>query len=121
MGDKRFLSGNKITKNDICNYILSECNDNNRQSGRQKKYSVASYDSDYKRYMDQPTCPDAIDDEEDIEELCEMQQREWDEQEDYERKLQDIHDRYPDFDAEEAAFMGVDPEEAERQALVDDY
>ena len=90
MGDKRFLSGNKITKNDICNYILSECNDNNRQSGRQKKYSVASYDSDYKRYMDQPTCPDAIDDEEDIEELCEMQQREWDEQEDYERKLQGV-------------------------------
>ncbi len=121
MGDKSILNKKNITKNDICDYLLSDCVD---------IYKSRVFDHD----MDDMFLSDDEDDQiaEDIrrrkqqedegyDELLEAQQRQWDEQEEYEKKLADIEDRYPGFDAKEAALFGEDPEEAEQRAMLDDF
>lgn len=118
MGDPRFLSKGKITKNDICNYMLSEIESYNRPQHKSAVHHERHYDNDindYRMYMDTGSNIDELD------ELDAEQQRQWDEQEEYAQKLRDIHDRYPDFDDRRAAFLGGDPETAEREARTDDY
>ena len=118
MGDPRFLSKGKITKNDICNYMLSEIESYNRPQHKSAVHHERHYDNDindYRMYMDTGSNIDELD------ELDAEQQRQWDEQEEYAQKLRDIHDRYPDFDDRRATFLGGDPETAEREARTDDY
>ncbi len=148
MGDPRFLTRGKITSNDICHYLISECEGYDsreffpgepiyKESDNKKKKFYDYNDSDYfddsdgydneDDYNDQDDFdnfkqPETDeDDEEYMNELEEAQQREWDEQDEYMDKLNSIHDRYPDFDADAAAFRHEDPEEAERNARIDDY
>ena len=70
--------------------------------------------NDYRKYIDTSS-----DDE--LDELEAEQQRQWDEQEEYEHRMRDIHDKYPDFDADVAIFRNEDPDAAERSAMIDDY
>lgn len=70
--------------------------------------------NDYRKYIDTSS-----DDE--LDELEAEQQRQWDEQEEYEQRMRDIHDKYPDFDADVAIFRNEDPDAAERSAMIDDY
>ena len=115
MGDPKFLSKSKITKNDICNYMLSEIESYNRPQHQAPIHqSKHYYDdiNDYRKYMDPSS---------DLDELEAEQQRQWNEQEEYEQKMHAIHDRYPDFDADAAIARGEDPEAAERDARIDDF
>ncbi|WP_026659201.1 hypothetical protein [Butyrivibrio sp. AC2005] len=118
MGDPRFLSKSKITKNDICNYMLSEIEDYDRPVHNHAIFHE-QYDSDndYRKFMDSRN----DDDIDELDELDAMRQQDWDEQEEYEQKMHDIHEKYPDFDAEGAIFRHEDPEAAERGARLDDY
>ena len=84
MGDPRFLSKGKITKNDICNYMLSEIESYNRPQHKSTVHHERHYDNDindYRKYMDTGSDLDELD------ELDAEQQRQWDEQEEYEQKL----------------------------------
>ncbi len=116
MGDPKFLSKGKITKNDICNYMLSEIESYKRPQPQPNIRRSKHYDdniNDYRKYIDTGSEPD------DLDELDDVLQSEWDNQEEYEQRLRDIHDRYPDFDDRRAAFLGEDPETAERGARID--
>ncbi len=119
MGDNSILTKKNLTKNDICRYMLSEC------SGYKSSTSIPSEDPDLFSIMDDEIKEDEFSakqtEDEYFDELQRAQQEEWDAQREYEEKLSDIQDRYPDFDAKEAAFWGEDPEEAERKARIDDY
>ena len=115
MSNPKFISKSGLTKNDICNYMLSEIESYNRPQHKTTIHHSKHYDddiNDYRKYMDTSS---------DLDELEAEQQRQWDEQEEYEQKLRDIHERYPDFDDRRAAYLGEDPETAERTARTDDY
>lgn len=120
MGDPRFINKSKLTKNDILNYMLSEVEEDKPICRQYNTHNSHFNDSvnDYRTYMD---TGNDTDEEDDLEELEAMRQREWDEQEKYEQKMHSIHDRYPDFDAEAAISRGEDPEAAERDARLDDF
>lgn len=118
MSNPKFISKSGLTKNDICNYMLSEIESYNRPQHKTPIHHSKHYDddiNDYRKYMDTSSDLDELD------ELEAEQQRQWDEQEEYEQKLHDIHERYPDFDDRRAAYLGEDPETAERTARTDDY
>lgn len=118
MSNPKFISKSGLTKNDICNYMLSEIESYNRPQHKTTiHHSKHYYDdiNDYRKYMDTSSDLDELD------ELEAEQQRQWDEQEEYEQKLRDIHEKYPDFDDRRAAYLGEDPETAERTARTDDY
>lgn len=118
MSNPKFISKSGLTKNDICNYMLSEIESYNRPQHKTTIHHSKHYDddiNDYRKYMDTSSDLDELD------ELEAEQQRQWDEQEEYEQKMHAIHDRYPDFDADAAIARGEDPEAAERDARIDDY
>ena len=118
MSNPKFISKSGLTKNDICNYMLSEIESYNRPQHQATIHHSKHYDddiNDYRKYMDTSSDLDELD------ELEAEQQRQWDEQEEYEQKMHAIHDRYPDFDADAAIARGEDPEAAERDARIDDY
>ena len=118
MSNPKFISKSGLTKNDICNYMLSEIESYNRPQHKTPIHHSKHYDddiNDYRKYMDTSSDLDELD------ELEAEQQRQWDEQEEYEQKMHAIHDRYPDFDADAAIARGEDPEAAERDARIDDY
>ena len=118
MSNPKFISKSGLTKNDICNHMLSEIESYNRPQHKTTIHHSKHYDddiNDYRKYMDTSSDLDELD------ELEAEQQRQWDEQEEYEQKMHAIHDRYPDFDADAAIARGEDPEAAERDARIDDY
>ena len=118
MSNPKFISKSGLTKNDICNYMLSEIESYNRPQHQATIHHSKHYDddiNDYRKYMDTSSDLDELD------ELEAEQQRQWDEQEEYEQKMHAIHDRYPDFDADAAIARGEDPEAAERDARLDDF
>ena len=118
MSNPKFISKSGLTKNDICNFMLSEIESYNRPQHQASIHHSKHYDddiNDYRKYMDTSS------DLNELDELEAEQQRQWDEQEEYEQKLRDIHERYPDFDDRRAAYLGEDPETAERGARLDDY
>ena len=118
MRNPKFISKSGLTKNDICNYMLSEIESYNRPQHKTTIHHSKHYDddiNDYRKYMDTSSDLDELD------ELEAEQQRQWDEQEEYEQKMHAIHDRYPDFDADAAIARGEDPEAAERDARLDDF
>ena len=118
MSNPKFISKSGLTKNDICNYMLSEIESYNRPQHKTTIHHSKHYDddiNDYRKYMDTSSDLDELD------ELEAERQRQWDEQEEYEQKLRGIHEKYPDFDDRRASYLGEDPETAERGARLDDY